>query len=125
MVLALPAPTLAQYPVTAVVPVRPAIVGYVPEQRGLLGFRTVYRPVVVPITTAFAEASAVTLARPITVSPPVVVRYSTVAPRVTTYYAPSVPVTPTVTTYYAPAPPAVPLTTYRTPATTWVPVVGF
>lgn len=92
------APASAQVAVTtyyapAVVAPQP-VVTYVPERRGLLFPRIVYRPVVTYPVVAPAAVPA-----------PVTTYYApaAVAAPVTTYYAPA-----PVTTYYAPVVPAAP-----------------
>jgi hypothetical protein len=104
--------------VTTYYPAQP-VVSYVPEARGLLGLRTVYRPVVsyaTPAVTSVVPAAPVT-AYYAPVAAPVTAYYAPVAAPapVSTYYAPAA--APEVTSYYAPAA-AAPVTTYRvvTPA---------
>jgi len=117
----MPSAAQAQGPalVTTYYPPQP-VVGYVPQQSGLLGLRTTYHPVV-----SYVTPTVTTVARPVVVAPaPAAAYLAPVAPApVTAYYAPAAPVTTysvpvaaaPVTTYYAPAAPA-PVTTYYAPA---------
>ena len=128
----------AQYPVavTTLQPAVPAVVGYVPERRGLFGRRIVYRAVVAPVAIA-PVAPIVTAARPALASPTVTVGYAPIAPvaPVRAYYVPAVPAVryapvrayyAPVRSYYAPVAPAVvPVRVYRVPVTPYVPAVGY
>ena len=88
--------------VTTYFPAQP-VVTYVPQRRGLLGLRVVYRPVISYAVPAVPAAAA----------PAPVTSYLLPAGAVTTYYAPVAPAP--ITTYYAPAAPAA-VTTYVVPA---------
>ncbi len=113
----------AQYPiaisnpavVVPVQPVSPAVVGYTAERRGLLGLRTVYRPVV-------TAPLAVPVAPAIPVAPAYAARPVLVAPNSVMAAKPVVIVPPPVTTYRVPVVPVAPMQTYRIPVTpvlTW------
>jgi hypothetical protein len=95
--------------VTTYYPAQP-VVSYIPERRGLFGWRIGYRPVV-----SYAAPAVSAVAAPVTT-------YYAPSPTVTTYYAPPAPIVAApapVTTYYAPPAPVVaapaPVTTYYAP----------
>lgn len=98
--------------VTTYYPPQP-VVSYIPERRGLFGWRVGYRPIV---SYSAPAVSAVAAPAPVTT-------YYAPAPTVTTRYAPAAPVVVApapVTTHYAPAAPVVtapaPVTTRYAPA---------
>lgn len=112
-----------QVTVTTVQTSAPAVIGYVPERRGLFGLRTAYRPIVgaVPVqkTVTVQQAPVAVQRPPVYVPTPVTVQRPPVyVPTPAPVYAPApvyvpAPVVP-VTTYLAPVTP-VPVTTYYTP----------
>ncbi|TWU34304.1 hypothetical protein [Novipirellula artificiosorum] len=121
----------AQYP--SVQAVAPAVVGYVPERRGLFGWRTTYRPVIAPVSVAAPVVTArpVVVARPAIASPPVTVRYAPMPAPVTSYYAPPSVAAP-VRSYYAPPTVVAPVRSYYAPPapvlvplTPSIPVLGY